>query len=115
MEDPSGWKPISRPSDNETGLRPNLEHRPNEEVAAQAPVIGVEQPIPLPPVPPDSREPVEDEDPLVTVQREQEEKEKALAEASNIQPYDDEAMQVLFSVGRFCLCTWHASTVFLFQ
>lgn len=36
----------------------------------------------------------EEEDPLIVAQREQEEKEKALAEAANIQSYDDPAMKV---------------------
>lgn len=38
--------------------------------------------------------PEDEEDPLVVAQREQEEREKALAEALDIQPYDDDAMKV---------------------
>lgn len=46
-----------------------------------------------------------EEDPLIVAQREQEEREKALADALNIRPNDDDAMKV-------CLCFIHSELVF---
>ena len=75
------------PASNNASIAAAMESQPSGDVADAAPG-------PLSPPTAPAPELEEEEDPLVIAQREQEEREKALAEAADIKAYDDPDMKV---------------------